>query len=303
MAGNWAITATDRRQEAFNLIQLEPQPRILLSDKRTIELYDHGFFAGSRKNQLQFFSPQLKPISISFENAAQLPDLHLAIRLYEIRRIREQHKAHFDPNKYAQVKTENVFPLQVSQVKNIRDNYNNNPLPNRIIMRTSTRRPGPEAVMIDLYGKVISGLNYTAITYHEEGLIHVYSRDTIDGVAKVVTGLIDLDGQVQIPLDYEKIPSVTQDHVIVQQYGLFGVVSRKNEEMIPIKYEQIRFVSGYFLLSRFGKWGIALPDGQIITDPQYDEIKVLEEEGAGFEAKRNGKTIFLDPSGQAFGKN
>ena len=121
--------------------------------------------------------------------------------------------------------------------------------------------------------------------------------DTIDGVQKSVMGLLDLDGKLQIPLTYDKIESIGPDHVVVQKYGLYGVVSRRNETILPIKYGYVRYDSGYFLVRRFGKWGVIGREGKEIVPIRYDEIKLLEG-GVGFEGKRGKEKGFAGFGGE-----
>jgi hypothetical protein len=161
--------------------------------------------------------------------------------------------------------------------------------------------PGPRNLLIDLYGKVISPFHYTAISYYEEGLIIVYGKDTIDGVAKSVMGLMNMEGKLQIPVVYDKIEKVGQHDIVVQRYGLYGVISRENEIIIPLKYNYVRPVSDYYLLMKFGKWGIANRKGKMITAFDYDEIKLIEGE-VGFQAKKGKEVILLDQKGVEVGR-
>jgi hypothetical protein len=112
---------------------------------------------------------------------------------------------------------------------------------------------------------------------------------------------MDFEGNIKIPVMYDKIHSVTESHIIVEKYGLQGVINHDNEQILPFRYGRVMYAEpGFFLINRFGKWGIARLDGSIMTEPLYDELKPQKTGEGGFEAKLNKKTIYLDSEGKNY---
>ena len=299
--GERVVVQPNRREEIYSLYQLGENPGLLLEGKERIELYDHGWLRVYENDKWQFLDASFEPRAIDYPAINKLTEKYVAIPLRYIRRLREQNTLSFDPEKYARINPQLTFPLEVNEAQNLRDKYGRNQLPERVIVRTPYQNAGPRTLLMDLYGKVLSVLDYNTISYYEEGLITVYGHDTIDGVQKSVMGLLDMDGNLQIPLIYDKIESVGPDHIVVQLYGLYGVVSRENEPILPIKYGYVRYTSGYFLIQRFGKWGVMGRGGKEIVAPEYDEIR-MQEGDIGFEGKRGKETVLLDLEGNVVGE-
>jgi hypothetical protein len=67
---------------------------------------------------------------------------------------------------------------------------------------------------------------------------------------------------------------------------LFGWITAEGKEMIPALYEDIQFKNSYFapefnyasskwIVKKSGKVGMIRPDGKVLIDTQYDEIKLM----------------------------
>lgn len=297
----WAIIQPNKRQAKYGLIDLRNGEVVLPPTYQMIELYDHDYVHVYQDGQRQFLDPNLQPAKYSLQDLPLEGEYYYATRQYELTRLRANLPKVAQPQRTTKpdVYEKKVVPIRIDNVKIIRDKYNNNPISNLLVIRLPYKLPGPEAALMSIDGKAITGFAYTGISYYEHGLIHIYSKDTIDGWPKTVEGLMDFEGNINIPLVYDKINEVAESHIIVEKYGLRGVISRKNEVVIPIQYGAILYVkTGYFLIQKFGKWGIAKQDGTVITQPLYTEIKALETEEGGFEAKLNGKVIYLDGEGR-----
>ncbi len=295
----WAVVRPERKEEKYGLIELKKGKSLLPAVYERIYLLDHDYLQVYRDGESQFLGPDLQPARWSYDDLPLEGEYYYAVRLSYLRPYRN------NPNLPKELqsslkKSSNkkiVIPLEINEVKPIRDKYNNSSLPDRMTIWRSYRLPGPPTALMALDGRALTGFEYTSISYHEQGLIHVYGHDSLDGGIKVVHGLVDFEGNIQIPLVYDNITDVGKQYILVEKYGLWGVISHDNQAIIPIQYGHIRYIApGYFLLKKFEKWGIASLDGSILAKPQYDEIKPLER---GFQATLQGKTIFLDSQGKS----
>jgi len=294
----WAVIQLKKNPGAYALYQWGEKPHILLENQRQITLYDHNFVMVVREGVREFLNPQLEKSTFSRSNLPVQRPFYLALRGYEINRIRSTSEI-FDPDSLKRISYSQIVPIETNDVKNIKDNYSNNPLPNRLLVRASYRMKGPRIFITDLYGKVISPLFFTSASHYENGLIHVYGKDTIDNYPKVVHGLMDFDGKIQIPLVYDKIHKVDSSFIIAEKHGLQGLISWENEVILPFKYIGINHLaSGHLLIKRFNKWGIARSNGEVICEPIYDKIQPVLPIGSGFEASLKGKVVYLNADGK-----
>jgi hypothetical protein len=296
----WAIVQPSRREEKYGLVYLETGELLLEPTYKMIELYDHNFLRVYDGEQVQFLDPDLQPAQYGVENLPLEGEYYYSTRLYELERLRVNQGLNFTGT-IDDMSNKMVVPIKADNVKILRDKYNNDPENQLLVVRLRYNPPHPEAALMDINGKAITGFLYSGISYHEAGLIHVYARDTIDGGVKVIGGLMDFEGNIKIPVMYDKIHSVTESHIIVEKYGLQGVINHDNEQILPFRYGRVMYAEpGFFLINRFGKWGIARLDGSIMTEPLYDELKPQKTGEGGFEAKLNKKTIYLDSEGKNY---
>ena len=69
--------------------------------------------------------------------------------------------------------------------------------------------------------------------------------------------LINKDNQILIDGGYDNIIEAKGENVVVEKGGKYGVVTTKNEEKIPVEYEQIKYTfSIYYIAKTGGKYGI-----------------------------------------------
>lgn len=192
------------------------------------------------------------------------------------------------------------LPFKANGVDAITDNYGRNALPGILKVNVRDKYYNYMWFLIDMNGKVITKPEYSAITYHENDQIIIIQRDSIGTGVKSVAGIMDTKGNVIIKPQYDKIINILPHALIVQNYGVLGVVSKSGEEIIPSKYSHIKYdPAGFYLLAKFNKWQIADQKGHIITDKKYDEIIEVYPQSV-FKVKLNDQIFFIDDNGKEY---
>ena len=124
------------------------------------------------------------------------------------------------------------------------------------------------------------------------------------------TGLIDVEGNFLLPIDYEKIYEVNDifsngEHKIFKlkkgdKWGLqMLTVTLSVKEILPFEYDEIRDYENndkkmFFYVKKDDKWGIVDIDGKITVSCEYDEIIPCNEHKALLEVKKDDKFGVID---------
>nr|DAL05867.1 MAG TPA: WG containing repeat protein [Caudoviricetes sp.] len=90
--------------------------------------------------------------------------------------------------------------------------------------------------------------------------------------------LINKDNQVLIDGGYDNIIEAKGENVVVEKGGKYGVVTTKNEEKIPVEYEQIKYTfSIYYIAKTGGKYGIINLNNEQVKDFNYINMDYVEK--------------------------
>ena len=90
--------------------------------------------------------------------------------------------------------------------------------------------------------------------------------------------LINKDNQILIDGGYDNIIEAKGENVVVEKGGKYGVVTTKNEEKIPVEYEQIKYTfSIYYIAKTGGKYGIINLNNEQVKDFNYINIDYVEK--------------------------
>lgn len=179
------------------------------------------------------------------------------------------------------------------------DNYGNNPLQNRIKIRTRATY-GQRMGLLDFEGKTIIPINYAVVSSHQDNYIPVAITDTVDGKPKRTWGILDLNGHTIIPPTYDKIDRITKGvafTVLNEEYSMLNLNSKK---IIASGYTNIRyFVNDLVIVTKDKKYGLLNLKGEVIAEPIYEQIN-YEKQKAMYTVKRNGQLFQLDMSGNEY---
>ena len=111
------------------------------------------------------------------------------------------------------------------------------------------------------------------------------------GVWKV----IDKEKQILIDGGYDNIVEAKGENVVVEKGGKYGVVTTKNEEKIPVEYEEIKYTfSIYYIAKTGGKYGIINLENEQIKGFNYTSMNYVEK-GDFIQADLSDtETVILD---------
>lgn len=90
--------------------------------------------------------------------------------------------------------------------------------------------------------------------------------------------LTNKDNQILIDGGYDNIIEAKGENVVVEKGGKYGVVTTKNEEKIPVEYEQIKYTfSIYYIAKTGGKYGIINLNNEQVKDFNYINMDYVEK--------------------------
>ena len=118
-------------------------------------------------------------------------------------------------------------------------------------------------------------------------------------------GVMDLNGNVTVNLNYEELGSIKEDAVSnfdvandlisAKSNGLYGVVSLSNGKgVIDFQYESINISNNKIIVKESGKWYLIGKDNRKIIKTGYDEIITLMENNI---VKDNNSIYLIDEQG------
>jgi hypothetical protein len=109
-------------------------------------------------------------------------------------------------------------------------------------------------------------------------------------------GVINLNNQIVIPIEYDELGYVNEGLVTVNINGRTGVLNLKNELIIPAKYSGLTgFSNRRAFVKKIKKYALITNDGKILTDFIFDDVYPFK---LGFAAVRiNRKWGYIDTNG------
>ena len=92
-------------------------------------------------------------------------------------------------------------------------------------------------------------------------------------------GVIDVNGNVRVPLEYDYVGRMCEDIIIVKKDGLYGCFDIQGKLVVPMEYEEIREYAGGMARVRFiGKFGFIDKNGVFVVAPFSDEVENFKED-------------------------
>lgn len=134
-----------------------------------------------------------------------------------------------------------------------------------------------------------------------EGLVFVnyacHPRDLIPVQKSNKYGLVDHQGHIKIPLDYDSIEPFYEELALVKRENSFGYINDKNEIVIPIIYDEIGKFDREAITSvkLNGKYGYIDKSNKVVVPIQYDTVKKLSD--GIIKVKNSGKYGVIALSG------
>jgi hypothetical protein len=278
------------------MIDLANNKKVLDFKHRKITLMGCGYSMADEFPGIKYYDPSIKEITPIESKQIVSKETRIVIDQSHIEHINEKLKqiSTTDFMFMEDCSLGNLRPIKIEGIGTINNEYGKEP--STEIFQVSIREQDYRSFLIDRNGTVVSKGTYAAISTRNKDLIMVYERDTINNGIKTVMGAIDVSGKQIISPNYDKIITVLPEALIVIKYGVYGVISRSDEIIVPIKYSMVKYDdAGYFLLSKFSKWQVADKNGKVLTK-KYDEILEVYPEGI-FKVKLADQVFFIDDYG------
>lgn len=111
-------------------------------------------------------------------------------------------------------------------------------------------------------------------------------------------GLIDHTGRLIISNEFDSF-KVYGDVVRVSKKGKSGIIDLVGNVLIPIEYEEVVGFNeiGTYRAKKNGKWGLIQVDGEVVLPFEFDEIKLQSEDGLITVTKENNEGL-VDKNGK-----
>lgn len=143
--------------------------------------------------------------------------------------------------------------------------------------------------IIDYTGKSIIPVEYTGIEI--KGIYIQTFKDEEETI------FYDLSGEIIKDLKYSSILKTQNEnyYITINEYGFYGIINSKNEELIENKYNYIEYLfEDYFIVAnKNGNLGVINSKGEIKVDLKYDVLQKIDNTNV-IEAKilKESKSYF-----------
>lgn len=110
-------------------------------------------------------------------------------------------------------------------------------------------------------------------------------------------GLIDKEGNVIIPFEYQKLVLTTVNAYSAQKENKWGIITKSNQILIPFEYDLTSdFIENICAVKKDGKWGFIDLLNQVVIPFEYDGCTDFRAGLAGVE--KEGKWGMIDKNNQ-----
>lgn len=133
--------------------------------------------------------------------------------------------------------------------------------------------------LIDSRGKTIIEFKYSSIAPNPKGLIVSQKKGN-----KYLRGLISERGQIIIPLEFQEIRFLNEEHVAVSNFNnQFALFSTTGKPLTDFQYEYIQtYNESYYLISEFNHQGLLSKSLNLIIPPKYKDLQFYDTEVKAF---------------------
>ena len=157
--------------------------------------------------------------------------------------------------------------------------------------RSIVREGEHQGGMINERGEYVLPLIHHKISgISDSGLVEIAILDSASG--KVSEGVVNIDGQTIVPVEYDVADMMVRGKLIKVAKGKrYGLLDANGKELIPMQYSDIGdFQGGYAPIKKGGRLGLINEQGEIVVEPKYQRIM-------GF---RNGVALIKEAENRYF---
>ena len=149
---------------------------------------------------------------------------------------------------------------------------------------------------IDKTGEIAIAPVYDDVDYFKDGL----AKMRLGGKF----GIIDMAGKQIVPAEYDTV-AVNGGFIEVTLNEKYGCYNTAGERILPCEYEYIYMDNNSIIFNSNGKRGLADAKGNIVIEPVYDSIRILQDGGSDkalktvdlVEVKIDGRCVIIDFAG------
>jgi hypothetical protein len=117
-------------------------------------------------------------------------------------------------------------------------------------------------------GRVITSQGFSSFRMLADG--------TVAGMQNGQQGLIDEDGRVLLPAEYQDIAPNGRTGYNVMKNNLWGLVDRSGNPLLPTEYTHIELFSGELSrVLRGGRYGLVSQEGELLVQPVHEKIDLF----------------------------
>ena len=123
--------------------------------------------------------------------------------------------------------------------------------------------------LMDKEGRIVIEPKYDLLELLENPM---YARVTLDRQS----GVIDVNGKVVVPLEYDYVGRMSEDVIIVTRDGLYGCFDKTGKMIVPIERDEIREYAGGMARARNpqdNRFGFIDKDGKWVIGAFSDEVE------------------------------
>jgi hypothetical protein len=134
-------------------------------------------------------------------------------------------------------------------------------------------------------------LEYNDVQYYED-----INRMMVKKKGK--WGMLTLEGEERIPIDYNKIHVMSPDQFMVEKKGKWGLLNDRGKELIPVLYDNFDYrpKKDIFFVQKNDQWGIVSIKKGLLLPPKYEDLVTLPNRN--YLVKQKGKWGVVAPGGR-----
>lgn len=126
---------------------------------------------------------------------------------------------------------------------------------------------------------LLDGFRYENIGYPTAGLM-TFTDETY------TFGVIDLEGNMILPQEYQSINVYMDGYMVVCKDGKYGMTDGKGEIIVEPEYDQVLWSSSGIIIQSGDKYGVLDKKGKKVLPLKFEEIYVLNDELIAVKNKR-----------------
>ena len=179
--------------------------------------------------------------------------------------------------------TKSVYVTTLDDKKGVVDNLGKTIIENKYVEISSLTEKYENGFIVKNENGKYGVVNYDGTTAVEEKydeIANVYGSGLYAVKESNTWKLIDTVAETYLENEFDEVKSIDMENVLIKKNGKYGVVTKNNEEKIPVEYDNLVYAFGdYYIAKKEDKYGIINIDNQVKVEYKYTYIKYYSESG------------------------